>query len=237
MKWHTLIANSSDVLVSDIDIYSRSANGNEAKNLDAWDTYRSDNVVIQSSRADHDDDCVSFKPNSTNVLVQNLACNSSHGVSVGSLGQYPGVVDLAENLYVYNVSLTNASDSARIKVWPGADTDYQPGLGGGGGEGRVRNVTYERFYVGGNDAAVRIDQCYGEKNLSRCEEFPSKMVIEDVVFKDFWGFVSAKYDPVVGSLVCSIPEVRPPFSFLASPFPPKKTDLYSRGKPPFFTNL
>lgn len=28
-----------------------------------------------------------FKPNSTNILVSNLFCNGSHGVSVGSLGQ------------------------------------------------------------------------------------------------------------------------------------------------------
>ena len=28
-----------------------------------------------------------FKPNSTNILVSNLWCNGSHGISVGSLGQ------------------------------------------------------------------------------------------------------------------------------------------------------
>ncbi len=28
-----------------------------------------------------------FKPNTTNVLVSNLWCNGSHGISVGSLGQ------------------------------------------------------------------------------------------------------------------------------------------------------
>ena len=136
-------------------------------------------------------------------------CNSSHGVSVGSLGQYPDFIDIVENLYVYNISMSNASDSARIKVWPGAETDYQPGLGGGGGSGYVRNVTYERFFVDNNDAALKIDQCYGESNLTRCAEFPSKMNITDIYFKDFWGVVSSKYDPVVGSLICSIPEVSP----------------------------
>ncbi len=35
-------------------------------------------------------DCVSFKPNATNIIVQNIHCNGSHGISVGSLGQYPG---------------------------------------------------------------------------------------------------------------------------------------------------
>lgn len=63
-------------------------------------------------------DCVSFKPNSTNILVESLWCNGSHGISVGSLGQYVEEYDIVENVYVANVSMHNASDGARIKVWP-----------------------------------------------------------------------------------------------------------------------
>jgi Glycosyl hydrolases family 28 len=48
-----------------------------------WDIYRSDDVTITNSQITNQDDCVSFKPNSTNVLVQNLICNGSHGISVG----------------------------------------------------------------------------------------------------------------------------------------------------------
>lgn len=44
------------------------------------------------------DDCVSFKPNSTNMVVQNMRCTNSHGISVGSLGQYVGEVDIAGKL-------------------------------------------------------------------------------------------------------------------------------------------
>ncbi|CRK23430.1 hypothetical protein BN1708_003700 [Verticillium longisporum] len=205
-NWHNLIANSSDVLISDIDIFARSSSANEAKNLDGWDTYRSDNIVIQNSYLDHDDDCVSFKPNSTNVIVQGLTCNSSHGISVGSLGQYPEFFDIVENLYIYNTSMSNAVDGARLKVWPGSETDFQPGLGGGGGAGYVRNVTYERFHSRNNDAAIRIDQCYGEKNATPCAEFPSLMRITDVVFKDFTGTVSKRYDPRAGALICSTPD-------------------------------
>ena len=69
-------------------------------NRNSWDTYRSDNIVIQNSRIDNGDDCVSFKPNSTNIVVQNLICNGSHGISVGSLGQYVGEVDIVKNIYV-----------------------------------------------------------------------------------------------------------------------------------------
>ncbi|CAG9976100.1 unnamed protein product [Clonostachys byssicola] len=202
-QWHNLIANSSDLLISDIDIYSRSTSEHEAKNLDGWDTYRSDNIVIQNSYIDHDDDCVSFKPNSTNIVVQGLVCNSSHGISVGSLAQYPGVFDVIENLYIYNNTLSNATDSARIKIWAGEHAVTKPGWIGGGGTGHVLNVTYDGFHVKGNDAVLKIDQCYGTVNASTCEENPSQMIIEDVVFKNFWGTTSKKGDPVVGSLICS----------------------------------
>lgn len=150
---------------------------------------------------------MSFKPNSTNVIIQGLICNSSHGISVGSLGQYPDRFDVVENLYIFNVSLSNATDGARLKVWPGSETDFQPGLGGGGGAGIVRNVTYDTFHNVNNDGAIKIDQCYGEKNASRCAEFPSKMNITDVLFANFWGTTSKKYDPIVGSLICSSPAV------------------------------
>lgn len=70
IQWHSVITNSTDVLISDFDVFARSTSKNQAKNLDGWDTYRSDNIIIQNSYLDHDDDCVSFKPNSTNVIVQ-----------------------------------------------------------------------------------------------------------------------------------------------------------------------
>ena len=56
-------------------------------------------------------DCVSFKPNSTNMLVQNMWCNGSHGISVGSLGQYKGEFDIVENIYVFNASMHNTTVS------------------------------------------------------------------------------------------------------------------------------
>lgn len=54
-------------------------------------------------------DCVSFKSNTTDIVVQNLLCNGSHGISVGSLGQYKNEVDIVQNVLVYNTSMLNAS--------------------------------------------------------------------------------------------------------------------------------
>ncbi|KNG47716.1 glycoside hydrolase family 28 protein [Stemphylium lycopersici] len=165
-QWYTFVANSSDVVFSNIDIYGDSVSKNPAKNTDGWDTYRSDNIVIQNSHINNGDDCVSFKPNSTNIIVQNLICNGSHGISVGSLGQYPGEVDIVENIYVYNISMSNASDGARIKVWPGASSALSGDLQGGGGGGAVRNITYDGMIIDNVDYAIEITQCYGQKNLT-----------------------------------------------------------------------
>lgn len=172
-----MIANATDVIISNMDLIARSTGGVKIANSDGWDTYRSDRVVIQDSVIINTDDCVSFKPNSTNVVVQNLDCTGSHGISVGSLGQYKGETDVVENLYIYNISMADASDAARIKVWPGVETAFQDLLNGGGGLGRVRNVTYDTFYHDNNDRAITITQCYGQKNQSLCNEFPVCLTI------------------------------------------------------------
>lgn len=99
-QWYNFVANSTDVVFDGLDISGYSQSKNTAKNTDGWDTYRSSNIVIQNSVINNGDDCVSFKPNSTEILVQNMHCNGSHGISVGSLGQYKGEVDIVQNVYV-----------------------------------------------------------------------------------------------------------------------------------------
>ncbi|KAJ5381833.1 pectin lyase fold/virulence factor [Penicillium cataractarum] len=205
--WFNLISNSTNVLVSDMTMLVGSQlTGAPAKNTDGWDIYRSSNIVIQNSKIVNTDDCVSFKPNSTQVVVQGLDCTGSHGISVGSLGQYQDETDLVEDLYIYNISMTNAGDFARIKVWPGVPPNVT-GSTTGGGLGLVRNVTYENLYSVNNDHVISVSQCYYAKNQSVCNEYPSKLVIEDILFKSFAGTTSKKYDPQIGDLTCSSPDV------------------------------
>lgn len=71
--------------------------------------------------------------------------------------------------------MSNASDGARIKVWPGVESLFQDNLNGGGGLGRVRNVTYDQFYHENNDNAITITQCYGQKNQTLCNQFPVRI--------------------------------------------------------------
>jgi galacturan 1,4-alpha-galacturonidase len=139
--------------------------------------------------------------------VQNLWCNGSHGISVGSLGQYVGEVDYVKNVYVYNISMSNASDGARIKVWPGASSALSGDLQGGGGSGAVSNITYDSMTLSNVDYAIEITQCYGQKNITLCNQFPSNLTISDITVKNFKGTTSTKYSPLIGYLVCSSPTV------------------------------
>jgi len=146
---------------------------------------------------------VSFKPNSTSILVQSLFCNGSHGISVGSLGQYAGQFDIVESVMVSNISMHNASNGARIKVWPNTPSALSEDLQGGGGSGRVRNITYEDMTVQNVDYAIQISQCYGQSNLTLCQQYPSPLTIQDVVFRRFKGTTSKRYDPLIAAFACS----------------------------------
>ncbi|OIW23885.1 exopolygalacturonase [Coniochaeta ligniaria NRRL 30616] len=202
-QYYHFMANSSNVVFNNIDISGFSKSKNTAKNTDGWDTYRSSDVTIMNSVINNGDDCVSFKPNSTNILVQSLFCNGSHGISVGSLGQYPGEFDIVEDIFVSNISMHNASDGARIKVWPNAPSAMSGDLQGGGGSGRVRNVTYEDFTIDNVDYAIEITQCYGQKNITLCQQYPSPLTIEDIVFRRFSGKTSKQYQPLIAAFACS----------------------------------
>lgn len=61
---------------------------------------------MQNSFINSGDDCVSFKPGSTNILVQNLTCVNTAGIAIGSLGQYEGVFDLVENITAVDVTVS-----------------------------------------------------------------------------------------------------------------------------------
>ncbi|KAM7182914.1 exopolygalacturonase [Rhypophila sp. PSN 637] len=206
-QYFHFVANASNVVFNNIDIGGGSRNENKAANSDGWDTYRSKDITIMNSVVDNGDDCVSLKPNSTNILLQSLTCTGSHGISIGSLGQYPSQYDIISSIHVSNITMINSTNGARIKVWQDIPSSMSQDLQGGGGSGYVRNVTFENFTVENVDYAIEITQCYGQKNLTLCREFPSRLRMEDIFFRGFKGTTSKKFEPLVAALACSSPTV------------------------------
>jgi len=197
--WNNFVYQSSNVTYRNITINSVSYSSSPPVNTDGWDIYRSNDVTITNSWINNDDDCVSFKPNSTNILVSNLWCNGSHGVSVGSLGQYAGETDIVANVTVFNVSMNNAQNGARIKVFGG---NPSPNSTAGGGTGFVKNVTYADFQVSNVDNPITVNQCY-ETSAETCKEFPSTLTISDVHFINVTGTSSGEEKNVVVDIECS----------------------------------
>ena len=126
---------------------------------------------------------------------------------------------IVENIYVYNISMHNASvsaclcqtdpqinhkqDGGRIKVWPNTPSALSGDLQGGGGSGRVNNVTYDTMFIDNVDYAIEVDQCYGQSNLTLCLEYPSPLTITNIVFNNFNGKTSKKYQPDIATFACS----------------------------------
>ncbi|RDB25271.1 putative exopolygalacturonase X [Hypsizygus marmoreus] len=188
-EWHNLINESKDVIYQNIHISATSTSSHGPANTDGWNIYRSDNVVIRDSVIINGDDCVAFKPNATNVVVSNLNCTGSHGISVGSLGQFPGMFDIVENVTATNIRMSNAQNGARIKAWAGPNV----------GSGIVKNITFDGFIESKVDHPVIIDQCY-MTNAAACVEFPSNTFIQDVWFNNISGTSTGS---VVAALSCS----------------------------------
>lgn len=195
--WHNLVYGSRNVTFNNIDLHSIQSNGKQAQNTDGWDIYRSDLVNIVNSNIINGDDCVSFKPNTTNALVKNLYCQGSHGISVGSLGQYAGVQDIIANVLVKNVTMVNAQNGARIKAFGGSASSTSTT---GGGSGYVRNITFQDFTVQNVDLPIVIDQCY-QTSATTCASYPSKVTISDVHYINVTGTGSKSKEVV--SMVCS----------------------------------
>lgn len=128
-------AYSTNASVRDARKVSSRSNSGQAlpKNTDGFDTLNVNGLSVTNTRVDIGDDCFSPKPNTTNIFVQNLWCNNTHGVSMGSIGQYSGVEDIIENAYIENVTLLNGqvSSSDQMRASKLTTVEWSPSEGMG----------------------------------------------------------------------------------------------------------
>lgn len=99
--------------------------------------------------------------------------------------------------------MRNMQDGARIKVWPNTPSAASGDLQGGGGAGRVNNITYDTMRIANVAYAIEVDQCYGQRNLTLCYAYPSPLTISNVRFTNFRGRTSAAYAPLIAAFACS----------------------------------
>ncbi|KAI9927295.1 hypothetical protein MW887_003682 [Aspergillus wentii] len=192
--WTNFFVRTKDVSFDDVFINAFSTNASALpKNTDGFDSLNVDGLSVTNTRVDVGDDCFSPKPNTTNIFVQNLWCNNTHGVSMGSIGQYSGVMDIIENAWIENVTLLNGQNGARLKAWAGQDVGY----------GRINNITYKNIHIENTDNPIVLDQCYFNVDTEECAKYPSQVNFTNIVFENIYGTSSGKEGKVVGDLVCS----------------------------------
>ncbi|GAM89128.1 hypothetical protein ANO11243_071630 [Dothideomycetidae sp. 11243] len=193
MFFFTVGGRSSGVTYQDLQLSAVSTSSNVAKNTDGIDIGDASYVTVSSCTITNDDDCVAFKPGSNWVIVNDVTCYGSHGISVGSLGKAPGSTDTVSNIMVQNVMMHNSTKAVGIKLWPGGPK-Y--------GTAVVSNVTFDDVQVDNADYAAQIDTCYGEGE-AYCAAHPSTAQLSNIGFLNFQGTTSTHHGSVVASLDCS----------------------------------
>ncbi|KAF7552055.1 hypothetical protein G7Z17_g4571 [Cylindrodendrum hubeiense] len=196
--WNNFIVSSKNVRYTDVVATALSNNGSVIpKNTDFMNTMNTSGVHIERTWVNIDDDCFSPKPNSSDLYVNTMYCNGTHGQSMGSLGQYKGEVSNVYDVHIENVWMMNGDYSgARIKTWAGSDI----------GTGFVDNVTFKNFWVGRMDYGIILDSCYFNKSTEECKQYPSGMQISNIRFENFTGYTSGVYGNAVARLSCSTSE-------------------------------
>ncbi|EAW23158.1 putative extracellular exo-polygalacturonase [Aspergillus fischeri NRRL 181] len=156
------------------------------------------------------DDCITIKPRSYNIDIQNVTCVGGNGIAVGSLGQYLEDSSV-ENVRVDKVKIIRYNEdmhnSAYIKTWVGAlvpQSSYESaGLPCGGGWGNVRNILFSNFEVQGANAGPSVNQDSGNNGSYSGS---SLMTVSNIVFANFTGYTSGGTS-VTSKVSCS--EVHP----------------------------
>ncbi|KAK0743989.1 exo-polygalacturonase [Schizothecium vesticola] len=192
--WTTFFVTSKDISLTDVVCTAVSNNAtSRPKNTDFFDSLNVERVRIERAWVDIGDDCFSPKSNATDVYVNTMYCNGTHGQSMGSIGQYKGEKSFIKDVHIENVWMLNGQHSARLKTWAGEDAGY----------GFVDNVTFKNFWNGNNEYAAFLDSCYFNIDTATCAKYPSRVNITNVVFENMSGSTSGKFGNAVARLTCS----------------------------------
>lgn len=198
--WATFVWASKNVSITNFFVNATSNNQWDTTNTDGYDSWNSDMLLVENATITNGDDCVAAKGNTTNLLVKNVTCHQSNGMTIGSIGQYPDMPDYNISITFEDIKCLGCGDGAYIKTWQGVSvSDDSNGDVGGGGSGLVKNVTFKNFQMENVSLPILISQCiYSEADNKNCNT--SKLAIEDVTWSNIKG--TTRYN-IASSIYCS----------------------------------
>ncbi|KAJ5394419.1 uncharacterized protein N7487_012060 [Penicillium crustosum] len=188
--FNSVKGNTKTAKFLNLHMDATSKSKNEPKNTDGFDIGASTDVTISNVHVTNDDDCVAFKPGADGVIVKDITCTGSHGLSVGSLGK--SAKDFVKNVHVSGAKMIKSTKAVGIKTYP---------TGNGHAKSTVSNITFTDITVDGCDYAIQIQSCYGEKG-DYCVKNPGDSDLTGIVFDNIRGKTSGKYKAVTGNLSC-----------------------------------
>ncbi|KAJ5239690.1 pectin lyase fold/virulence factor [Penicillium chermesinum] len=198
--WATFVWDSKNVSFTNLFVNATSDSEWGTMNCDGYDSWKSDDLLVENATIITGDDCIAAKGNTTNLLAKNIYCEGGTGVTIGSIGQYAETPDYNMNITFQNVTVKNAMDGAYVKTWQGSRT-WVPSNGdyGGGGSGLVKNVTFKDFELINVGLPIQLSQCvYSDNSDKGCNT--SKLAVEDVKWQNIHG--TSRFN-IAASVYCS----------------------------------
>jgi polygalacturonase len=130
------VTGCTDVTISQLILDNSAANALDSSgvtlghNTDAFDVSSTTGLYVSGVTVYNQDDCVAVNSGS-NMVFENLYCDGSHGLSIGSISS--GVI--VNNITFKDSSVVNGENGCRIKTDAGDD------------DSTVSDVTYSNIYV------------------------------------------------------------------------------------------
>ncbi|KAI2473885.1 glycoside hydrolase family 28 protein [Annulohypoxylon bovei var. microspora] len=160
--WHTFIAYSENITMTNLDMNSTSNSQWSTVNTDGTDTWNSKDITIKNWTVTCGDDCIAVKGNSTNIHVSDVHCYESGCATIGSLGNPSNVADYVDNVVFDNITCTHSSNAAWIKTYSGT--------------GHVKNVTFSNIRAENVNQPIYVTSCIYSNN--GCDT--SRLPISDI---------------------------------------------------------
>ncbi|KAG4440756.1 hypothetical protein IFR05_003743 [Cadophora sp. M221] len=137
--------------VSNMEAYHITVHGPNLGGTDGIDVICTENCYMHDIEVTNRDECISVKSPSNNMLIEDIICNQSGGMSIGSLTA--DITDLSTAAAVSNITMRNiytyqCTQMLMIKTYPG----------GSGAVGYVKNSLFENFWAYDTTYALDIDQ-------------------------------------------------------------------------------